>query len=229
MVASPPLVACAHGTRDPSGRAAIDALRTAVAAARPHLEVVEAYVDENVQRPALAEALSGRESAVVVPLLLSSGYHVHVDIPRALAHVRSDVTVARPLGPDRLLAAVVAARLEEAGAAAADAVVLAAAGSSDGRAAADVEEVAHALEPLVDRPVTPAYLSAATPRVAEAVAGLRGQGRRVAVAAYLLAPGHFSDRLGRVGAEVVTAPLLPDPRPVDLVLARYDEALVRAG
>ena len=45
------------------------------------------------------------------------------------------------------------------------------------------------------------------------------------VAAYLLAPGHFHDKLQGAGADCVTAPLLPDERIAAVLLDRYDAAL----
>ena len=44
------------------------------------------------------------------------------------------------------------------------------------------------------------------------------------MASYLLAPGYFHDRVLEAGADVVTAPLAPDDRLVEIVLDRYDEA-----
>ena len=74
-------------------------------------------------------------------------------------------------------------------------------------------------------PVLAAYLSAARPTVAEAVARLRTQTRRpVAVASYLLAPGHFSDQLGECGADWVTEPLGGHPALAGVVIDRYRAA-----
>jgi hypothetical protein len=50
----------------------------------------------------------------------------------------------------------------------------------------------------------------------------------VVVASYLLAPGHFHDKLAGAGADVVTAPLLPDERIAAVLLDRYDAALAGA-
>jgi len=43
----------------------------------------------------------------------------------------------------------------------------------------------------------------------------------VALASYLLAPGFFQRRLEDAGAAVVTGPLAPDERIVDIVVDRY--------
>jgi hypothetical protein len=62
--------------------------------------------------------------------------------------------------------------------------------------------------------------------VPEAVAEARRAGaRRVVLAAYLLAPGHFHDKLTAAGADAVTAPLLPDERIAAVLLDRYDAAV----
>jgi sirohydrochlorin ferrochelatase len=224
MHSGPPiLVACSHGTRDVAGQRAIDGLRAAVSALRPAVIVVQAYVD--VQQPELSDVLRGIGPAVVVPVLLSSGYHVNVDIAEAVAAAAPQVRNASALGPDSDLVEVLAERLDDAAASPNHAVVLAAAGSSDRRAVTDVEQTANDLAKRRGQPVLPAYASAAEPRVDEAVAQLRSGGRPVAIASYLLARGFFYDQLGRAGADVVTAPLLPHPAIARLVLRRYDDAI----
>jgi sirohydrochlorin ferrochelatase len=61
--------------------------------------------------------------------------------------------------------------------------------------------------------------------VPEAVARLREQtGGPVAVASYLLAPGHFQDQLAGAGADWVTAPLGGHPAVAGLVIDRYRAA-----
>jgi sirohydrochlorin ferrochelatase len=230
---APVLVACSHGTRGPLGRRTVGALVAAVAAARPGLDVEAAFVD--VQPPQVGDVVrrvtaSGRR-AVVVPLLLSGGYHVHVDIGRATADERATSTGA--LGPDPRLARVLLDRLGEAGARPGDAVVLAAAGSSDQRSGADVDQVAAAVRERWTGPVVVGHGASAHPSVAEAVAQARGLTTgRVVVAAYLLAPGFFHDRLAGAGADAVTGPLAVDasgaidPRLVEVVLDRYDAAVL---
>ena len=232
-MSSPVLIACAHGTRNPTGRRLIAELALAARSLRPGLETTAAFVD--VQPPTVVDVVAGLSAAgrpaVVVPLLLSGGYHVHVDIAGAVAGAAGTVA-ARPLGPDPRLVEVLHDRLVSAGADPRDpltAVVLAAAGSSDVRAVADVESTADLLQRTWAGPVTTGYGSAATPTVPDAVAAARRAGaQRVVVASYLLAPGHFHDKLAGAGADVVTTPLLPDDRIAAVLLDRYDVALESA-
>ena len=228
------LVGTSHGTDDPAGQAAVRALLAGVRAARPELEVREAFVD--VQQPDVGEALAGAVrdagAAVVVPLLLSTGYHVRHDIAQAVAGVNANgpdggaagadgivagAVAADPLGPHPLLVDILADRYAAAEAAhgpfrSDDAVVLAAAGSSVAAAATAVEEVTSALAQRLGRPVTPSYGAGAEPRVPAAVAAARAAGQgtratRVIVVSYLLASGYFLDRVLEAGADVVTDPV----------------------
>ncbi|MBI4940621.1 MAG: sirohydrochlorin chelatase [Actinobacteria bacterium] len=244
------LVGCGHGTRDAAGRRAVARLRLDVAGLRPGLEVVAASVD--VQKPALPDVVARLAAAgrrcVVVPLLLSAGYHVHTDVAQAVAASGGLAVAAGPLGPDDALVEVLVDRLQEKGFRAGaegdgtdEALVLAAAGSSDRRALDDVEQVGSLLAQRVGTPVTTAYLSAAQPRAAEAVDALQAAGRRVTVASYLLSPGFCADRLARLGEPGpggddgsgygvrVTDPLAPHPLLADLVLRRYGAAAAAAG
>lgn len=226
---APVLVACAHGTRNATGRRLIAELALSVRSLRPGLVTTAAFVD--VQPPTVvdvvAELSAAGRPAVVVPLLLSGGYHVHVDIAGAVAGADGAVA-ARPLGPDPRLVEVLTDRLRAAGTDPGDpltAIVLAAAGSSDPRSVADVENTADLLQRSWAGPVTTGYGSAAQPTVFDAVvAARRGGAERVVVAAYLLAPGHFHDKLASAGADAVTAPLLPDDRIAAVLLDRYDAA-----
>jgi sirohydrochlorin ferrochelatase len=225
---SVPLLAVAHGTADAAGTAEIAALLARVAALRPGLPVTLGCVD--VARPSLAEALAAlRGPVAVVPLLLGTGYHVRVDLPRALAAapwVRA--RVARVLGPDPLLTEALAARLGACGPRAPDAVVLAAAGSRDPRARADASAMAGLLAARLGVPVVASFLCGGSPEPAGAVAALRERGhRRVAVARYLMAPGFFARLAGAAGGWVTSPPLGAHEAVARLVLRRYDEA--RAG
>jgi sirohydrochlorin ferrochelatase len=176
--------------------------------------------------PAVLADIAPELAAIVVPLLLSSGYHDRVDLPAAIAATRPGTAHAAVLGPDPLLAVALADRLAEAGYTAGDAVVLAGAGSSDPDAVGSVHVQAELLAAELTRragapaAVTVGFGSAAAPTVAEAVAAARAGAARVAIASYLLAPGYFADRLGELGADVVAAPLGAHPALIDLIVQR---------
>lgn len=225
----PVLVACAHGTRTADGRSTYLALADAVRAASG-VRVEPAFVD--IQDPDVGDLVdrlhAAGERVVVVPLLLSYGFHVGVDIAKAVAG-RTAAVAARHLGPSDLLTDVLIERL-----AALDVdpevVVLAAAGSSDPAAIDDTTAAADLLSARTGIDVVVGYGASAQPSVAEAVARARSESAGpVVVASYLLAPGHFHGRLAEVGADAVTAPLCsPADIPtaiVELVLARYAAAL----
>lgn len=241
---SPIMIACAHGTSSAQGAAEVNALRANIAALRPGLDVREAYVD--VQQPDLVDVvagLHGQDKAVVVPLLLSVGYHVKVDIARAVKS-RPGSLAAAPLGPDPRLAALLDQRLTEAGVTDRDTIVLAAAGSSNPNAALSVEQLADQLRELRSNRIVPAYGASAKPSVPDAVAMLREEaaggagaeesaggvddGGRVVIASYLLAPGFFHDQLAKAGADLITEPLLPSPVLAEIALDRYDAAVAKA-
>jgi sirohydrochlorin ferrochelatase len=229
---TPVLIACAHGTRNAGGQEAIRRVLAEIEALRPGLEVLEAYVD--VQEPELAGVVAGLPEgtpAVVVPLLLGTGYHVKVDIPKAIKD-RPEVVAAPPLGPDPRLAELLAHHLRSAGLEENDGVLLAAAGSSLPDGSVDSEEQARQLAELLPNPVRVAYGASAEPNVPDGVAALRAEvtkhGGRVIVSSYLLATGYFHDQLAKAGADVVTAPLLPSPALAEIALERYD-AVVAAS
>ncbi|MDP9841235.1 sirohydrochlorin chelatase [Streptosporangium lutulentum] len=234
-----PLVAVAHGSRDPRAAATVERLLDLVRRARPELPVRTAYLDH--APPTLPMALSGLAEAAVLPLLLTEAYHSRVDIPGALA----EVTARRPLlrvhrgatlGPHPLLVTALERRLAEAGVEAGDpgtAVVLVSAGSSDRRANATVAQVAR--EWAGRRgwwSVTTAYASAAEPTPEQEVRRLVEAGApRVVVAPYLLAPGYFADRIRATtlaaGAEVVADVLGAAPELATVLLERYEQAVQR--
>jgi sirohydrochlorin ferrochelatase len=252
---APPLVAVAHGSKDPRAAATIADLLSVVGAraARPGLETRAAFLDHCV--PSLPRVLSalaeggpggqgGPADVVVVPLLLTAAYHSKTDIPAQVAAARRPglrVAQASALGPNPLLLSALERRLAEAGAdpagRAETSVVLAAAGSSDPAANATITALAAQWQVTGGwRRVLPAFASASGPAApgqtpAEAVRALRQMpgGGPVVVASYVLAPGHFADKIrvqaGQAGATVVSAPLGSAPEVADVVLDRYLAAL----
>lgn len=230
------LVTVAHGTRDAAGPRAIRALVRRVARRLPDTEVVESYVE--LSEPTFASVMATSQTpTVVVPLLLSTGYHVTQDLPQAAQGSAHPVATAPPLGPHPLLAAAGAMQLRAAGAARGDAVVLVVAGSRDPGASVDALVAGRLLRGHWGAPVRVAFLSGDGPGVAEVVAGLREEGhRRIVASPYLLAPGHFAARAGaQARAHGVTAVgdvLAGHPLVAELVVRRYRAArreLITAG
>lgn len=249
-----PLVAVAHGSKDPRAAATVGDLLALVrsrASARglPGLDVRAAFLDHAAPSPrqalsAVAEAGDGGE-CVVVPLLLTAAYHSKTDIP---AHIASALTVlpqldvrcADTLGPHPLLIAALERRLAEAGVAdsarSRTSVVLAAAGSSDPAANATIAALAARWRHAGGwREVTPAYASAAAPTPADAVRALLARDGMsapgagpVVVATYLLAPGLFADKIRQealdAGASLVSDALGAAPEVADVILDRYSAA-----
>lgn len=219
------LVLVAHGTSDRHGQETVRLLRARLQRGLPGVQVLDAYVD--VQSPRLDEVVDQlvrqRIRTILVPVLLSTGYHMEVDVAGAAS--RSPlVTAGPPLGPDPLLAEVLRDRLLESGATPGDRVVLAAAGSSRPQAADAVRTVADQLAALWSGRVIAGFAAAATPSVAEALEDATADGGRVRIASYLMGRGFFHDRLQRY-AVPVTEPLGADPRIVTLVRRRFDDAL----
>ncbi len=249
-----PLVAVAHGSKDPRAAATVHSLLGVVAArsrARARgsvgsgIDVRAAFLDHCA--PSLPQVLGSLDdgrvrSCIVVPLLLTAAYHSKSDIPAQLAAADAAggvaVRCAATLGPHPLLLAALERRLREAGVcvdSAADrartAVVLAAAGSSDPAANATIADLtARWQRDRGWRAVVPAHASAAGPSPAEAVTALRADGAGpVVVATYLLAPGYFADKIRaasvEAGAAAVSGVLGAAPEVAEVVLARYREAL----
>jgi sirohydrochlorin ferrochelatase len=215
----PVLLIAAHGTRSTAGLATTSRLVDAVRATRPSLPVELCFLD--VLGPSLREALDrlGARDVVVVPLLLSAGYHVTTDIPRVVAG-RPSVRVARHLGPDPLVIEAVADRLAEVSDGSASAV-LAAVGSSRESARDEVRTGAAQLAARIGRPV------AVLPLEDEVRAVLTSLPPPVAVATYLLAEGDFLDKVRAAanGIAAVAEPIDGHPALVRLVLSRYDDAV----
>ncbi|MGW1679566.1 sirohydrochlorin chelatase [Saccharopolyspora sp. NPDC002376] len=237
-----PLVAVAHGSRDPRSAATIHALLDVVRALRPDLDVRAAFLD--LSAPRLGDVLSavhgdGHDTAVVVPLLLGRAFHARVDVPAAVAETqrrypRLQVHVTDVLGPDPRLESAAWRRLLETGVDPDDpelGVLLASAGSSHALAnqlVADVAERWQAKTAWAGAVAT--FAAAAEPAVPAAIELLRARGaRRIAVASWFLAPGLLPDRITALAREhasgpLIAAPMADDEALADLVLNRYAEA-----
>jgi sirohydrochlorin ferrochelatase len=237
----PLLLLASHGSRDELAQRAVlalvDAVTRRLASESPGTPVAAGFVD--VQQPDVPRCLAAAEpgrAAVIVPLLISAGYHVRFDLANAVAGAQPRaVAVTAALGPDTRLTGILAERLARSGLRQGDRVILAAAGSSDRNAVADCRTAGEQLAALLGVPVTVAFIAAAEPSLTDAVAAARAEtpAARVVVASYLLAPGTFARWSHGAGADVVSATLLvddeePPPALVDVVVDRYLTA-ARAG
>jgi len=217
------LLAVAHGTADPAGVAEIQRLVELVRAPRPAIRVELGWLEQ--ADPAAAEVLGRLTGAVViVPVLLSSGYHLNVDIAR-LAAGRPQTAIAGQLGPDPRLVEVVRQRLQP-GRRPGNDVVLFGAGSADPAAYQQLTEAALGLRRALaasedtELVVQPRFLTDP-----DWATGLRAGSD---VASYLLAPGVFADRLRaraeQLPAGFVAPPIGAHPLVAELIWHRYDQA-----
>jgi sirohydrochlorin ferrochelatase len=254
----PPLVAIAHGSRDPRAGATITELlgvarERAASYGLAGLDTRAAFLDHAPPAPRqvlsalCSETLCSESGAVtpiiVLPVLLTAAYHSGTDIPGLLDEAQAELPALRirygaPLGPHRGLLRALDRRLAEAGQdldqAGQIALVLASAGSSHPAANAVIARLAADWQAARGwQAVRPAFASAAAPTPEQAVAELiRDGARRVVVASYLLAPGRFADRVRdaslAAGAAAVSAPLGAAPEVADVLLDRYRQALLGA-
>jgi len=221
------LLLVAHGTRKQRGVSLIGDLAAQVSCAldRP---VRVAFVDVLGPTPAELLGATRDQPTVLVPAFLARGYHVTKDIPEHVAASgHGDVIVTRALGPDPQLVRVLVDRLIESGWCPDDSVILAAAGTSDPAAMHDLHTTATWLSATIGSRVELAFAATGEPRVHEAVAALRGRGKRVVVASYLLSEGLFQDRLRDSGADLVTDPLGTHPGVTRLIASRFQRACAR--
>ncbi|WP_148616250.1 sirohydrochlorin chelatase [Nocardioides rubriscoriae] len=210
------LVTVAHGTRNLAGNDV--ARRVAEAAgARLGTSALASFVE--LSDPLFADVMAAAtEPTVVVPLLLSTGFHMRSDLPEAVATASVPVVLGAPLGPDPLLARAQVARLLEAGATPGQRVVLVAAGSTDEGATCDQVAAMSLLARAWDGPVELATLSGHGSRPVDVVRP--GD----AVSPYLLSPGFFHDRVRREAPDgVVVADVIgAHDLVVDLVVERAE-------
>jgi sirohydrochlorin ferrochelatase len=228
----PALVVVAHGSRDPRALSTVRTLLDKVRALRPGLPVHLGHIELN--EPLLTDTLTalGDRETILVPLLLSRGYHVKRDIPEMAAETRVRARVAPALGPHPLLVEALYARLVEAGwrtrmnegTRRQSAVILAAAGSRDPESKVDTGRTAQLLSDRLGVPVVPAYATTAAPTVPDAIGALAARGRtRVAIASYFTAPGRFATECAEAAPWIASAPLGTHPAMAKLLLHRYDQ------
>lgn len=216
------LLACSSGHADSVERAALQALISAVRRDAPSVDVRDTPVE------IMSHDETYPPTRVAVPLTLVPRSEVAVALEVARAH-DPELVVAPALGPDWTLAELAVQRLIEAGGRKDDTIVLGVAGSLDDAAIAGYSRMARLVSAVWGGPVHVGSLGGKDTPLPDAVDIARAYGRRVVVSSYVLTPGREADQLRRCGADLVTAPILdgglPDRRVVDLVLARFHQAL----
>jgi sirohydrochlorin ferrochelatase len=224
-----------HGSRDPRAEYVVGELVSALAASTD-ITVRAAHLDFSEPTPVVALralAADGFTSVRVVPLLFTPGYHVSHDVPSAVAASGVtggvDVSVAPPLlsGGRRqrdLLLKALTERLAQSGADPyVDALVLASAGSSSVTARLHIESLARDLAAAHGIPVIPAFASAASPTLTQALEALSDKGiQRPAVASLFVAPGRLTDSV------VAACPDLPVADPLGVSQAFVELLVVQA-
>ncbi|UFS99845.1 sirohydrochlorin chelatase [Nocardia huaxiensis] len=234
-MSTPPLIAVAHGSRDPRSAATMHAVVEQVAATHPNTDVRLAFLDlstPSVEQVIDAVAADGHSHAIVVPLLLGSAFHARVDLPGLLAqssarHPRLHLTQADVLGPDPRLIAALRDRVQDklfdrsrVG------IAVAAVGSSSAAANARTAQVARELATLTGLP-TEICFATAEPTVLEAATRLRAHGaEEIIVAPWFLAPGLLTDRLLAATPNLTHADVIgPHAALTDIIRDRYHAAL----
>lgn len=250
MSAKEPLLLVGHGTVDAGGVAEFRAFvaRLADRLAASGVEAAGGFIE--LSDPTVGQACGwlrdrGHAAMAAVPLVLVAAGHGKGDIPAALErearrHPGVSFRFGRPLGPHPVLLDLLADRVAEvAGESewADTAVLLVGRGSTDPDANAEVCKVSRLLQETRGFAfVETAFVSLATPSVAQGLERVRRLGaRRVVVAPYFLFDGVLPQRVvgqslafGREtpGIEVAVAGHLGDCDPLaELVVERYQEAL----
>jgi sirohydrochlorin ferrochelatase len=203
------VVLLAHGSADPRSPAAVNLLAQRLAV-RTGFLIIPAFLDH--VPPLLPDAVGqlveqGVVDITVLPLLLSTAFHVTVDVPEAIANAKQSdcriVQLAAIGHPGRVLAALLPNGPTPT-------VVVSAGTSVQAEREAFMNAINDAAMATGRRAVA-AFASGAGPTVADAVAALREQSNQpINVLPWLLAPGVFTDRVAEQAA-AATATYVPLP------------------
>jgi len=239
-----PLVAVAHGSRDPRSARAVAAVLAALRAEHPGRDVRLAFLDLNtpsVPQVLGALAAEGHRRVVVVPLLLGSAFHARVDLPALLReaqqrHPLLEILCSDILGDDDLLVAAARDRITATGVSVDDpsvGVALCAVGSRRPEANRATESIAPRILAGTAWTREATCFATTDPSVEAAIADLTTRGARtVVLTPWILAPGLLWDRACAAAEsmpQVRTAATLAGHGALARVIdARYTEALSRA-
>lgn len=235
---APALVVVSKGSPDPRVAQVTHELRKGLQTLRPELTVHGAFLDQCP--PSGSQVVSqlvkqGVDEIVLVPLHLTNAVEADAEV-EALAlrcrttHPKARFTISRPIGPELSLLTVLDERLRAALSYARclelDGLVLSAESSGDVRGSALLARRARQWSTHHRLPCLTAVADDSGPSVAQAIMGLRAQGRRhIAVGSFFLSADTAyhaqADLAYRYGAVSVSEPIGAAREVLDLVLARY--------
>lgn len=235
---APTLVMVARGSRDQRVARVAQSLQSELSRMRPEVDSTIAFLDSSL--PSVPQCLGrlaakGVREVVIVPLDLTHAIEVDprfdgVVVTAAQQHPGLRVAVSRPLGPEASLLALLDSRLRTSLAAARvlelDGLILSSSTTGDVRGAALLARRARQWSTHHRLPCLTAVADGSGPSVAQAMQGLRSQGRRhIAVGSFFVAGDERwavqAEQARRVGAVAVSDPLGSCPEVAELALARY--------
>lgn len=235
---APALVMVARGSSDPMVAQVTHQLRQGLQQMRPELTVHGAFLQQN---PPSANqvidqlAAAGVNEVVLVPLQITHAVECDPAMIDLLHRSRTSYpslrfTLSRPIGPEISLLTILDQRLRSALSQARclelDGLVLSASCTGDVRGSALLARRARQWSTHHRLPCLTAVADDSGPSVAQAIMGLRSQGRRhIAVGSFFLSADEAyhaqSDLAYRYGAVSVSDPIGAAREVLDLVLARY--------
>ncbi|WP_052462528.1 sirohydrochlorin chelatase [Nigerium massiliense] len=235
---APALVMVSHGSSDPHVVQVTHALCQGLTKLRPAIHVAGAFLGHSAPsvRQVVEQLLSdGVREIVFVPLELTHAIEADPEVSTMVAHMRAAYpdaafVASRPIGPELSLLNILDERLRlalhRARALELDGLILSSASTGDVRGSALLARRARQWSTHHRLPCLTAVADGTGPSVAQAVQGLRAQGRRhLAVGSFFLASGHLfnvqAELALRSGVVAVSEPMGASREVTDLVLARY--------
>lgn len=235
---APALVMVAPGSSDPRVAQVTHALREGLRKLRPEMQVDGAFLGHCTPSvPQVVSRLAGKgvTEIVLVPLELTHAIETDPAVTSLVAQCRSDhprvgLVASRPIGPELNLLGILDERLRNALHRARvlelDGLVLSTASTGDIRGSALLARRARQWSTHHRLPCLTAVADGSGPSVAQAVQGLRAQGRRhIAVGSFFLSSDPLyhaqSDLALRSGVVAVSEPLGAADEVLGLVVARY--------
>lgn len=235
---APALVMVARGSSDPTVAQVTHQLCAGLRQLRPEIAVHGCFLEQGP--PNTGQVLDqiqadGGTEAVLVPLELTHAMDSAPVMSDLLHRMRAGypdlrITLSRPVGPEISLLTILDQRLRsslsQARCLELDGLVLSASCSGDVRGGALLARRARQWSTHHRLPCLTAVADDSGPSVAQAIMGLRAQGRRhIAVGSFFLSADESyhaqSDLAFRYGAVAVSEPIGSAREVIDVVLARY--------